>query len=147
MILYTTLCSYSPQIISLSLTWANLLSTGQQENNGGHWEWFQEISFQLNRSVQNETSLGCPNSLLVQPAGRTSSTCRELFVKGFRAVSRSLMQEAKAESEGRPALFGRQAPPVCWWWLHSAAEPCVHFVYCHWRWQRSDAAFVSCLLS
>lgn len=77
-------------------------------------KWFQEISFQLNRSVQNETSLGCPDSLLVQPAGRTSRTCHELFVKGFRAGSRSRMQKARAESEGSPALLGRQAPPACW---------------------------------
>lgn len=55
-------CPHSPRSISLSLTLASLLSTGQQENNGGHWEWLQKISFQLNRSVQNDTSLGCPDS-------------------------------------------------------------------------------------
>lgn len=119
-ILYATLWPYSPQNISFSLTLANLLSTGQQENNESHWERLQEISFQLNRSVQNKSSLGCPDSLLVQPGGRTSSTCHELFVKRFRAGSRSLMQEAKAEPEGCSALLGRQAPPVCCWWLQSA---------------------------
>lgn len=123
--------SYSPRIISLSLTLANLLSASQQGNNGGHWEWFQDISFQLNRFVHNETSLGCPDSFFGAASRENKQHLPWVICEGIQGW---IQKPKQSQRSVQPFL----APPVYWWWLQSVIRLCVDFVYCHWRWQRSE---------